>query len=49
MLNQNGHFIQGIKKYWLPTYIQEETEKFIRQVDNLSAEVQELKSELEDI
>lgn len=38
-----GEYLKELEEYWLPLYIQEETELFVQQVDTLQEQIDELK------
>jgi hypothetical protein len=40
----NSLFWDQVKAYWLPIYIAEETENFLKKVDDLDSEIQGLKN-----
>ena len=39
-----SEFFEKVKAYWLPIYIKEETENFIKKVDELDSQIQDLKN-----
>jgi hypothetical protein len=44
MLQDTSAFMDAVRAYWLPIYITEETENFMKKVDELDEQIQDLKN-----
>lgn len=44
MFKETSAYMTAVRAFWLPKYIQEETEAFMKKVDELDVAVQELKN-----